>query len=166
MNEARPSGKIGDSSKLKPGSEEVGQPLDRKESWKNQLAGQPDGARFQSQEISLHPAAQFESVGVVEVRSSVAPIRDASLGGVVRDVRPAETPIDAGLDHMHVAYRVERRRCQPVLTGAEVEVGVFDLARPPAMEADFDPAARRPSDPPVRSEEHTSELQSLRHLVC
>src|SRR5262245_65384387 len=28
------------------------------------------------------------------------------------------------------------------------------------------PCARRGSSPPRRSEEHTSELQSLRHLVC
>src|SRR5262245_64051957 len=66
MNEARPSGQIDDAAKLKPRSEEVGQPIDGEEAWKDQLAGEPDGARFHSQEIALHPAAQLEAVGVVE----------------------------------------------------------------------------------------------------
>src|SRR5262249_34212928 len=144
----RPSGQIDDPAQLKPGSEEVGQPPDREESRKDQLAGEPDGARFQSQEIALHPAAQLEAVGVIAGWSSVVAVSDA-LRGVAGDVRLAETLIDAGLDHMHVPPRVGHRKCQPVVTGAEVEIGVFDLARPPAREADFDPAARRPSDAPV-----------------
>src|SRR5262245_15054521 len=41
MNDAGPSGQIDDPAKLKPGSEEVGQPLDGEESWKDQLAGEP-----------------------------------------------------------------------------------------------------------------------------
>src|SRR5437899_9931859 len=43
------------------------------------------------------------------------------------------------------------------------------VIEPHEMEAEIDArgAARRSEDPPVlRSEEHTSELQSLRHLVC
>ena len=66
MSEARPSGQIDDPSKLEPGREEVGQPLDGEESGKDQFAGQPDGARFQSEEIALQAAAQLEPVGVVE----------------------------------------------------------------------------------------------------
>src|SRR5437899_13004946 len=43
--------------------------------------------------------------------------------------------------------------------------GCWHCARRPRRSATL-PAPRRPSPAAPRSEEHTSELQSLRHLVC
>src|SRR2546425_1581999 len=51
------------------------------------------------------------------------------------------------------------------LRGIEVEQDA-DTARQPVGHGDFRGAEQRHVAPPERSEEHTSELQSLAYLVC
>src|SRR2546425_2414736 len=55
-----------------------------------------------------------------------------------------------------------RRRRLPVRRGPRVDAGLRDLV--PPRHRRHQPPARAPDD--VRSEEHTSELQSLAYLVC
>src|ERR1039458_3796511 len=91
----------------------------------------------------------------------------------VADVKPAVTVTDAGAVSAALFVFVNATTAPPG-GAAFVKVTVQPLdALDPRMlglQLRLDTVAGavtvRPVDPPIRSEEHTSELQSLRHLVC
>src|SRR5689334_24667042 len=57
-------------------------------------------------------------------------------------------------------------RSRPALAPAHPGERARERGRAPGARPGVDGAPERQDDPPVRSEEHTSELQSQFHLVC
>src|SRR5437899_6604206 len=85
-----------------------------------------------------------------DLRGFVAAYERAHPGEVVR----VAEPVDLEHDIMAVVLEYERRRRYPIL--------LFEKVR----DHDIPVVANVVASRECRSEEHTSELQSLRHLVC
>src|ERR1035441_4536258 len=112
---------------------------------------QSAGARLISAELS-HP---IEKCGVLQRNGKRLPtgLRDATVKG-------------RGIAKLRLALRqLFPKRPQPPLSALVSFLGALVIE--PRLEASvMEPFCKKTKSPSFRSEEHTSELQSLRHLVC
>src|SRR5262245_30781217 len=111
--------------------------------------------RFQEQRMSLtSPRIIFPSIVL-----ALASLMVASCGQQNLPTSPSLTTALTGLQGPAAEYFMELADPTPPPSGVE-RYTLLDEPGPP-------PAPGSPPQPwPPRSEEHTSELQSLRHLVC